>query len=180
MTALAVALSLLPAPHDYLEARAELDSPADSLPVVVEPTARTQFALLHLMVREGACDPDAVEAWFGGRDYGSEVWHARRLWASVRDCPQLWEGEWVPGPAYLQGRAAFWSGRAERWRELAVWEADREAECEEYGRRADSLAAALSGVAGSGWCRPRRHLLRDVRMAVGAEGWAMRELPAGW
>lgn len=162
----------IPTPTDLLVAEAALHAPvgADAPP----PSGRMRVAMLAVMARVGAVDPDVTGQWFRPElSFASELDHARRMVATVATCPPLCDDKLPPGAWYAaEAKALAWEAERHRaaareYRDRIPWEDDREAALTAWAiyheSQADGLAcrAERAGLlAGGSWQRPRRVVLR--------------------
>lgn len=173
-------LTITPTPHDLIRAETLLGQPVGTYAEQPTEWNRTRLALLAVMRRDGAVDPGGEHAWFCGCRWDEELDHAREVMASVRGCPESWEGDWLPDPNLCRRIGQLNHEHAARLMELLRWETDRAGILEAAACESEVLAGvwwelARAGEPG-GWQRPRRVRLADARLVLGP-GWDAREWP---
>lgn len=174
----AAAIALAPTPADLCRAETLLRQP-DGTPTDPDPHPAFRRALLSVMAREGAVDPECLREWWPPQlGWGSELDCARSLLARVLACPAVYALPprwWLAEEANrTREYAATLTARARWYRDREAWEPDRAelllAGAAELEREADRLgchAARLESAAAVGWARPRRLVAADVGVVRG-------------
>ncbi len=188
---LAVAACGLPQPSDLLRADVLLTAPVGT-PDESDGSPRQRPAILWVMRRDGAVDPDVEYQWFGPTfTFQSELDHARKLVQAARLAPPL-RDDWLPPrdwfkdvSAILHARAVRLDADAATYRDWAVWNPDRMELYFAAARHAEHTADAVRchahrfaewGV--GGWAKPRRVVLAECKAWMGNAAWGRREFPA--
>lgn len=168
-------------PHDMVLANARLRAPVGDAEDFDSP-ARDAAALVRAAAAAGLLnESEAAYRSLYPHVLQDTLDEWRTQLRELRDCPEEWEGAWLPETARCVEALSFYT----RWEahvvEYVYWHRDRE----DWG---DLLlaegAARLRLWRAVDWCRyahaspyMRRTKMREVRNMIGREAWDRRELP---
>lgn len=173
---------VVPTPYDLMCAEALVTAPAGS-PVYAEPWPRARAAVLTVMVREGAIDPEHFGVMFpfaAGSGWAPEVDNARKNIAAVKHTPPLHHLDRFPPPAVAFKLYELNRDHAARLTARLAWEPDRAARIGAAITESRWLADTWYLVHELGvsrrWERPQRLRLAALRDALGEELWESPDL----